>query len=1063
MKNKILSFMLIICVALSCCVTTCSFASAKRPKLVSDTYSVTYSENGNTISDIPMNTSVNTLLYNLRKENPDLLMDVSYSNGKLPQLWSNISERVSNRMYITVRSDNSDGGERFALMTTVSTSVFEDFEGYATGSFVSDYRWSHKKTSENIGVGYIADDAASNRFFRISVPAVGDSDYTASSSTDVTPLGSMHLSAPDGEVTVVSFRVRNHNSKVTVRLRDTYNSADGHVINPILNFGSNLYCFYTTPGAVKGANGETLTFADDEWTDFRFEIDRTSKNVSKIYVNGDEIVSVTLSHYPEFDWNDFKIEFRPSADNAGTLRAECDIDDFSFGASDDNGSLVQAVNVYSTDLTSGFEYAGALMGGDNKIKLTLDTSKLESASEIYAAEKCDGELVSLSVVNIPDSLTETAYISAELNVKKAGKSSVELYIWQDGTLTPYSKVISADISDISKAVSNGHPRVLTSEQRFEEIKKCDDEYITDLKQRVIAYADEICKCFTVTDSENEFYIGDEDNFSDVSNKVKKYGAVLGMAYQLTNNGIYSQKLYDILVAASQLTGWTDGNATNLTVAYMTEGFSLGFDWCYDGLTPEQRQSVADIAIGKCLGFAKDEYLNADRGSHTWSVTYTNHNPIPNASFITGSIAFAEYNPQLCQMILDYSSQRLKNFMAGLFPDGGWWEGSMYTNLLYAHMAKASETLALNFGIDDVIASNSFIQKSSDFFISMLGPCGTHNVAEEKTVVTSANPEMLWLAKLGLRADVCAWAIPRINCQNASNCVLALIWYDHSLAQGEYTFKNNYTRAVEHITLGSGSEGDALWLSVLGGVNMGTHKHLDLGSFICDYDGVRWATEFGCEDYYKGYHGETSEGKIFYRSRAEGHNTLEIKPTHLSGGQRMNDDNGISKAEVVKYNLRTAQPYAVYDMSTAYSDNASYVKRGFRLMKNNSGVIIRDEFSTSGDEDIINWYMHTDAEIILGQDGKSAVLTQDGKTLKLTVIEDGLTLSVVDSMTPEPILTELMETSKSNGLELSKQKKNTGKQKIQITRTGTGEGTITVVLSADSTIPADASLGLDDWR
>lgn len=389
---------------------------------------------------------------------------------------------------------------------------------------------------------------------------------------------------------------------------------------------------------------------------------------------------------------------------------------------------------------------------------------------------------------------------------------------------------------------------------------------------------------------------------------------------------------------------------------------------------------------------------------------------------------------------------------------------MYTNLLYAHLAKASETLRVNFGTDDVIASNYFIEKSPDFFISLMGPKGTHNLAEEKTVVTTAIPEMLWLANVNSRADVYAWAIQKINYDNASNCVLALIWNNENLAQGEHAFKNNYTRGIEHITLGSGSEGDSIWLSVLGGVNMGSHKHMDLGSFIFDYNGVRWATEFGCEDYYKGYHAETSADKIFYRSRAKGHNTLEINPTSASGGQRMNDESGVSKAEVIKYDLRANEPYAVYNMSSAYSDNASYVKRGFRLLKDNKGFIVRDEFSTMGEGDIINWYMHTDAEITLDDDGKSALLTQDGKTLKLTVLEDNPEISVVDSMTPEPILTELMKISNSKNLELSKQKKNTGKKKIKISRTGSGQGTITVMLSSQETaLPTDASLCLDNWQ
>ena len=59
-----------------------------------------------------------------------------------------------------------------------------------------------------------------------------------------------------------------------------------------------------------------------------------------------------------------------------------------------------------------------------------------------------------------------------------------------------------------------------------------------------------------------------------------------------------------------------------------------------------------------------------------------------------------------------------------------------------------------------------------------------------------------------------------------------------------------------------------------GDNKANHSHLDLGSFIVDALGVRWACDLGADDYnMPGYFG----GKrwTYYRLRAEGHNTLVI--------------------------------------------------------------------------------------------------------------------------------------------------------------------------------------------
>ena len=1086
-KKAIASFLFFIIIFSFMSFKECIFVFASD-LLVSDDYTVTYSDQAyqgkNTVTDIPLNTSVNTFLYNIRKDNPDLLISLFSYDDTVSSYYDYISDYNDRRMYITVRKDNTDSGEKFILVPRIADYFVDDFEEYPLGTFIYNDSWKFNKYRTNTGYTSICEEEG-NRFLRQTVAAKGDGDYEETSYTSTYTVGPGQFKVEKGNVAEMKFRLRRKGGSIYVQLRDTTTLSTGHNLRTIHGFSDNLALFYSSQ-YITNSTGERVKYPEGEWVEFRTVFDRSksddSKNYIYIYINGSaEAAKYKLpfysASYPDFVWEDFKISFGFSPSDSGNVRAEFDIDDFSFttnGKADTSDKL----NVYSKGEITGMEYAGVLFDGDNSLKLTVNPG-LNRTVEFIAAEKQNGTLVGVKVYKGTISSDNKVTFPLDFNVKSSGKSEVEVYLWHNSSLTPLKDVISLPASKTSVASANGHPRVVATQADFERIRNTTDNTHAQWKATVLLRADNICTNFTATNSKSEYYIGDSENFQTVVNRLKEYGTVLGMAYQLTGDKKYSEKLYEASVVAGNLSGITDGTMSNLTVSYLVEGLSLCYDWCYEAYTDAQRSTIADIAVNKCLMFAMDEYYNKERGSHTWSTTYTNHNSIPNANFITASVAFADYAPVVCETVLSYASERLKNYLAGLAPDGGWWEGEMYTNLVFAHIAKASATLMLNFGEDNIIADTPFVERTADFHIAVKGPQGTYNFAELQNPSKYCMPEMLWLANAYNRKDVRSWALDNINFASAKNCALGLLWAHDLSDVEEHTFTNAYIRGIEHITLGNGYDADSSWLSVLGGVNMGSHKHLDLGSFIYDYNGVRWATELGLNNYYKGYHCETSKEKIYYRSRSEGHNTLVINPSSEDGGQRMNDKNGISKGEIISYSLRSDRPYAVYDLSTAYSDKANSVKRGFRLLDGNIGFIVRDEFETTSDAsetfpDEVYWFMHTDAQIEISQDSKKAVLTQDGKSVEVTVMEDNLEITAVNSMTPEPILSELLSYSSSHGLELDKQYWNGHKpgdtdtsddmKKLQIKHTGTGVGSITVMLAPVGTsVPSDAEKILADWN
>ena len=133
---------------------------------------------------------------------------------------------------------------------------------------------------------------------------------------------------------------------------------------------------------------------------------------------------------------------------------------------------------------------------------------------------------------------------------------------------------------------------------------------------------------------------------------------------------------------------------------------------------------------------------------------------------------------------------------------------------------------------------------------------------------------------------------------------------------------------------------------------------------------------GMGDYdYSGYFTSTSNPDsprwTYYVARAEGQNTIIANPGKLAD-QQVN-----AIAEVVAFESGEKEAFGVLDMTQT---NAAFTdaKRGMYLTDNRSKLIIQDEIKTNEPSEIW-WFAHTDADIIISEDGKSAILTLDKGT------------------------------------------------------------------------------------
>ena len=164
---------------------------------------------------------------------------------------------------------------------------------------------------------------------------------------------------------------------------------------------------------------------------------------------------------------------------------------------------------------------------------------------------------------------------------------------------------------------------------------------------------------------------------------------------------------------------------------------------------------------------------------------------------------------------------------------------------------------------------------------------------------------------------------------------------------------------------------ALFLGMKAGSSRSHHDDLDLGTFVLDGRGVRWAVNLGAGNY--DLPGYFDQGRFqYYRTATIGQNTLTFE------GRNQVD---FARSDIIDFGNSPKLTYAIADLSEAYGAPKESVLRGIAMI-DQSYVVIHDEISVDRPESVL-WTMHTRASIKLN--GGKAVLEQDGKQLAATIL------------------------------------------------------------------------------
>lgn len=456
--------------------------------------------------------------------------------------------------------------------------------------------------------------------------------------------------------------------------------------------------------------------------------------------------------------------------------------------------------------------------------------------------------------------------------------------------------------------------------------------------------------------------------------------ILSYAYRMTNGKKYFDRCEAELLKISQFSDWNPSHF--LDVAEMTLAVSIAYDWLHKDLSETSRKQIKEAILQKGLLPSMDAKYNSWlKASHNW-------NQVCNAGMTYGALATYEDNPALAMEIINRAKKSIELPLEDYNPEGAYPEGFGYWGYgtsFHVLFLSVLQKLSL---LDNAV--NEGFNKTAYYYQQMLGSSGqSFNYSDAGSGRGGLSPAMFWYANKLKDNSLLFNEKKYLNDKKmVNNRILPAVMIWGNGLSLDYVPNPN-----SHVFVGAGkspvalmrtswTEADAIYLGLKAGSANVNHAHMDIGSFVVDALGERWALDLGMQSYESleskgvGLWNKTQDGQrweiLRYNNRY--HNTLTF------------DDELQLVQESAEITQSTTSPNfmsAVTDLSNIYKNKVKDAKRGVAIMDKNL-VVIRDEITNNEVSTRMQWTMVTPADVKI-LDYNTVELTQNGKKMYMQVV------------------------------------------------------------------------------
>ncbi len=517
---------------------------------------------------------------------------------------------------------------------------------------------------------------------------------------------------------------------------------------------------------------------------------------------------------------------------------------------------------------------------------------------------------------------------------------------------------------------NAHPRLLFNAEKLERMKSLivSDTYMIKSYAKLLENADKAISNGPQTEASSEMTL-----------------CTVALAYNLSGEQKYADWVWESMKNLSvNALNWNPNNHSFLSTGDTMASVAFTYDWMYNHWTDEQRRiarnAMVHFGAESTFHYARsyDDFGGNKAGNWTQIVL--------RGLGLTGLAIAGEddkYN-DLCNEMINRAIVGLTfTHEKTISADGSYIEGPSYWKYGMGEYLPFLSALYDTTGTTGGLMELPGMRNVGDYPIGLAGPQGLYNYADgasSSSEITAGG--MFFISKYFNDPKYSAYHLQFT--QNGGD-LYSMCLYEPSEENSNYLdYMPKYTYFTgqnEVLTIRkSWTDNNATFLGIKAGDNGAGHGQHDIGSFVYDQLGVRWAHELGRDSY---LWDKYPEGKqAFYRNRAEGQNALVINPNE---GPQQNPN---ARCVINEHQVLDNVAYAVIDLTEAYEDmGATSVKRGYALLNNYGSLIIQDEIKSSKPVEVYS-FMHTKADIEISSDGKSAVLTQNGQKLRVRLISSG---------------------------------------------------------------------------
>lgn len=392
--------------------------------------------------------------------------------------------------------------------------------------------------------------------------------------------------------------------------------------------------------------------------------------------------------------------------------------------------------------------------------------------------------------------------------------------------------------------ADNHPRIFFAAKDFKDIKKAvarnDNPLLTNLHEQLMKAAEEEGL------SQTELKYGLDQSGRRLTSNATGRLTSAAYAYKMTGDKKYLEHVEWDLKCVCNYPDWVPDHF--LGAAGMSIGVGLAYDWLYDDLSPE----IKDLVVKTLRSHAIDPSTERD---WWWHSTTNNWNQVCECGLATAAFAIYETCPELARSIIEKAAATNVKCMEWSYsPDGAYPEGPGYWSYGTEHevmmLSEFEQLLGNDFGLSE---TPGFL-KTGTYQMYTTGPtrkafnfsdCSENvgpRVAQWYFAAKNNDPGLLYLEK------------PYIEEQRYAGSrhpffPLAMVWRSGirdipEPPAGCYTGQGHNPLMITRTGWGP----DALYLGIKGGSASNNHAHMDVGEFVFDAYGYRWAKDYGNPGY-----------------------------------------------------------------------------------------------------------------------------------------------------------------------------------------------------------------------